>query len=83
MKTQNRVEKNYVDVQKLERLRKERNYTVSYINCTILEYQNRDVYRKKCNGKLQFNIEDIVRLSNLYNVFIDELLTFKGEEEIC
>ena len=82
MKTQNREERNYVDIQKLESLRKENGYSISYINSVILEYRNRDVYRKKCNGKLRFNIEDIVRLSNLYNVFIDDLLIFKEEEEI-
>ena len=81
MKTQNREERNYVDIQKLESLRKENGYSISYINSVILEYKNRDVYYKKCNNKLRFNVEDIVRLSNLYNVFVDDLLIFKEEEE--
>ena len=77
MKTQNREARNYVDVEKLEILRKENRYTVAHINSDVLGYKNKDVYRKKCNGVLSFNVEDLVLLSHLYDVLIDELITLK------
>ena len=74
--------KQYVDVAKLETLRKEKGYSILYINSTILGYKNRDTYRLKCKSKISFNIRDLILLSNLYDVFIDELIIFKEEEEI-
>ena len=65
--------KQVVNVEKLEELRKVKGYTINFI-IDKLGYQNRTSYYQKLQGRRSFTIEDIVALSDLYNVSIDELI---------
>ena len=73
--------KQVVNVEKLEELRKVKGYTINFI-IDKLGYQNRTSYYQKLQGRRSFTIEDIVALSDLYNVSIDDLIIRPNKKSI-
>ena len=65
--------KQVVDVVKLEELRISNGYTVMEI-VGILGYKYHGSYSHKVSKRKTFNLEDLIILSRLYNVSIDEFI---------
>jgi hypothetical protein len=76
---ENKTNRNqYVNIDKIEQLRKEKKYSIAFINNTILQYNGRNHFRRKCNSEIAFTIDDLVLLANLFNVRVEDLLIKGG-----
>ena len=68
----------YINCEKIEKLRIEKGYSISYMNNNVLQLASRNTWRRKCNSEVAFSVEELVLLANLFNVSITELLINKG-----
>lgn len=75
-KTGNKREKgvrNMVDLQLIERIRKEKGLSREYI-ADCLGYKTVHAYCMKITGKRTFKLKDLIKLSEIYNMDIKELI---------
>ena len=76
----NKINRNqYIDCDKIEQLRKDRNYSISYMNKNVLQLNGRNSLRRKLNGEIAFSVSELVLLANLFNVGVEDLLIKKGK----
>ena len=76
---ENKTNRNkYIDTVKIEKLRLEHNYSISYMNNNVLQLASRNSLRRKLNGEVAFSVEELVLLANLFSVPVTELLINKG-----
>ena len=71
--------KQVVDIVKLEELRISNGYTVMEI-VDKLGYKEHCSYSHKVNGRKTFNLKDLIILSRLYGVSIDEFIKAEGSD---
>lgn len=66
-------------LQHLKQLRKEKKYTQNYVSNFL--GVSRGKYAKLENGFNNLDLENIIKLANLYNVTVDELLCLSNEKD--
>ena len=69
--------KQIVDIEKLEELRISNGYSVMEV-VKILGYKQHCSYSHKVHGRKSFNLEDLIILSRLYGMPIDEFIKDEG-----
>lgn len=70
--------KQIVDVEKLEELRIINGYTIMEV-VKILGYKQHCSYSHKVSKRKTFNLEDLIILSRIYGVSIDEFIKDEAE----
>ena len=76
---ENKTNRNeYIDTNKIERLRLEHNYSISYMNKEVLNLAGRNSLRRKLNGEVAFSVSELVLLANLFGCTVNDLLINKG-----
>ncbi|NYA58903.1 helix-turn-helix transcriptional regulator [Lactobacillus salivarius] len=66
-------------LQHLKHLRKEKKYTQNYVSNFL--GVSRGKYAKLENGFNNLDLENIIKLANLYNVTVDELLCLSNKKD--